>query len=61
MCILMVRFARSTCDVQILSGVGIAHDWDLLRIGDFRRAVPAFAFWGLHIDLDELREIAAVV
>ena len=43
-----------------LRGIGIAHDWDLLRVGDFRRAVPALAFGVGRVDLDELREVATV-
>lgn len=41
--------------------VRVAHDWDLLRMRDIGRAVPALAFGiGVRIALEELREIATV-
>jgi len=42
-------------------GIGAAHDWDHLRAGDLRRAVPRFALNGRAVNLDELGEVAAVV
>jgi hypothetical protein len=43
-----------------LCGIGFPHDWDLLRVRDIRRAVPALAFGVLRVDLDELGEVASV-
>lgn len=44
-----------------LRRVGVAHDWDSLRVRHIGRAVPAALLCGrLAIDLDELREIATV-
>ena len=43
-----------------LRWIGIAHDWDSLRVRDIGRAVPALAFRVLRIYLDELREVATV-
>ena len=43
-----------------LRGIGVAHDWDLLRVRHVGRAVPALAFGVLGVDLDELREVATV-
>jgi hypothetical protein len=40
--------------------IGIAHDWDSLRVRDIRRAVGALAFGVLRVAFDELREIATV-
>lgn len=42
-------------------GVGSTHDWDYLYGGYFSGAVAAFAFGACFVDLDELREVAAVV
>ena len=39
--------------------VGIAHDWDLLRMRDVGRAVPMF-FFGLGVHLGQLGEVATV-
>jgi hypothetical protein len=41
--------------VQIFAGSGVTHYWDLVG-----RPVPALAFWIVHLDLDELREVASV-
>src|ERR1035437_2010315 len=43
-----------------LRRIGIAHDWDLLRVRDIGRAVPALAFRVLRVDLDQLCEVATV-
>ena len=43
-----------------LRRIGFPHDWDLLRMRDIGRAVPALAFRVLRVDLDELREVASV-
>jgi hypothetical protein len=43
-----------------LRGVGIAHDWDLLRIRYVGRAVPVFALGVVNVYLDESREVATV-
>ncbi len=40
--------------------IGVAHDWDLLRVRDLGRTVLAFAFGILRIDFDNLREVATV-
>src|SRR5437867_4005085 len=40
--------------------IGIAHNWDHLRRGDFGRAITAFAFARRAIDLDELSEVYTV-
>jgi hypothetical protein len=36
--------------------IGLAEDWDLFHRSYFSGALPAFAFAGGTIDLDELRE-----
>jgi len=59
-CILMVRFWRSTWDVQTRGRIGTADDWDNLRRNHFRRRVAALAFPACPVDLDELREVHAV-
>jgi hypothetical protein len=41
--------------------IGIDHDWDLLRVGDFGGTVPAFALGVLRVYLNKLREVATVV
>src|ERR1035441_79869 len=43
-----------------LRGIGVSHDWDLLRVRDIGRAIPALAFRVLGVDLDELRKVASV-
>src|ERR1035437_1851262 len=43
-----------------LCGIGFPHDWDLLRVRDIGRAVPALAFGVLGVDLDQLGEVATV-
>ena len=43
-----------------LRRIGVAHDWDLLRMRHVGRAVPALAFGILRVDFDQLREVAAV-
>ena len=44
-----------------LRRVRVAHDWDLLRVRDIGRAVPApFFLRGLGVDLHELGEVATV-
>ena len=55
-CILMLRFWRSTWLRENLRLLGF-HDWDLLRVGDFGGTVPGLVIGGLRINLDELREV----
>ena len=43
-----------------LGRVGVAEDWDRLRAGYVRRAVPVLAFGVLGVHFDELREIHLV-
>src|ERR1039458_4000455 len=43
-----------------LVGIGVAHDWDPLRVRHVGMAVPTLAFGVAGINLDELREVAAV-
>src|ERR1035437_9623400 len=43
-----------------LCGIGFPHDWDLLRVRDIGRAVPALAFGVLRVDLDQLGKVATV-
>ena len=43
-----------------LRRIGVAHDWDLLRVRHVGRAVPALAFGVLRVGLDELGEVATV-
>jgi hypothetical protein len=43
-----------------LRGIGITHDWDLLRVDHIGRTVPPLAFGILGVHLDELREVATV-
>src|ERR1017187_4100945 len=44
-----------------LLGIGISHDWDLLRAGDIGRAIPAPLFFrSFAVDFNQLREIASV-
>ena len=44
-----------------LRGVGVSHDWDLLRVRDIGGAVPALTFGiGVAVDLDDLGEVATV-
>jgi hypothetical protein len=40
--------------------IGTAHDWDHLHAGDFRRAVPSFAFGRRPVNFDELGEVATI-
>ena len=39
--------------------IGIAHDWDSLRVGNIGGTVPVF-FAGLCVDFDQLRKVATV-
>src|ERR1022692_4574170 len=43
-----------------LCRIGFPHDWDLLRVRDVGRAVPALALGVLRVDLDQLGEVATV-
>lgn len=61
--------ARSHADRQILTldmaganavGIRMAHDWDHLHGGDFRRAVPCFAFARGAVDLYQLCEVSPI-
>jgi hypothetical protein len=40
--------------------VGVAHDWDLLRVRYVGGTVPVLAFGIVHVNFDELCEVAAV-
>ena len=64
------KSSRAHADAEVLAfhnrgadtfGVRLTHNWDYLHAGDFGGRIPAFAFTGSLVDLDEHREIAAVL